>query len=85
MLLLWTMVASAQCVVKGRVLDKQSSEPLGFVAVKVLRPQHHSDGEGYVALPVEEARYRDQQPYHNVPRAGELQPVALPLVAPFLG
>ena len=37
MLLLWTMVASAQSVVKGRILDKQTLEPLGFVAVKVLQ------------------------------------------------
>ncbi|MBQ4483523.1 MAG: TonB-dependent receptor [Prevotella sp.] len=35
--LLWTMVASAQSVVKGRILDKQTLEPLGFVAVKVMQ------------------------------------------------
>ena len=38
MLLLWTTAATAQCVVKGKVLDRQSSEPLSFVAAKVLKP-----------------------------------------------
>ena len=35
---MWTMAASAQCVVKGKVLDKQSNEPLSFVAAKVMKP-----------------------------------------------
>ncbi|MBQ9637711.1 MAG: TonB-dependent receptor [Prevotella sp.] len=37
MLLFATMAASAQGVVRGRVLDKQNNEPLGFVAVKILK------------------------------------------------
>ena len=31
------VAASAQGLIKGKVLDRQTSEPLGFVAVKVLR------------------------------------------------
>ena len=57
MLLLWTMVASAQSVVKGRILDKQTLEPLGFVAVKVLQQGSGSlvkgsvsDTEGHFSL-----------------------------------
>ena len=37
MLLLWATVASAQGLVKGKVLDKQSDEPMSFVNVKVTQ------------------------------------------------
>lgn len=49
MLLLWTMVASAQSVVKGRILDKQTLEPLGFVAVKVLQQSNGTLVKGSVS------------------------------------
>lgn len=48
MLLLWTIAASAQSV-RGRVLDKQTSEPLGFVAVKVLQQGNGSLVKGSVS------------------------------------
>ena len=37
LLCLFAIAASAQGLVKGKVLDKQTSEPLGFVNVKVTR------------------------------------------------
>ena len=37
LLLLWATVASAQGLVKGKVLDKQSDEPLSFVNIKVTQ------------------------------------------------
>ena len=37
LLLFQAIAASAQGTIKGRVLDKQTNEPLGYVAVKVLR------------------------------------------------
>ena len=37
LLCMCALAASAQGLIKGKVLDRQTSEPLGFVAVKVLR------------------------------------------------
>ena len=37
LLCMCALAASAQGLIKGKVLDRQTSEPFGFVAVKVVR------------------------------------------------
>ena len=64
LLLLGTTAAAAQGLIKGKVVDRQTSEPLGFVAVKVVR-QGTDDLVRGVVTDTEGAFTVDQLPNGN--------------------